>query len=36
MIGVTPPDAAVDPAQLAAFTSVVALILNTPDAYTLR
>jgi hypothetical protein len=35
-IGVTPPDATVDRVQLAAFTNLVAVIMNSPDAYTLR
>jgi hypothetical protein len=35
-IGVTPPDASLDRARLAAFTNVVTTIMNTPDAYTLR
>jgi hypothetical protein len=35
-IGVTPPPATVDQSRLAALTNVTAVIMNTPDAYTLR
>jgi hypothetical protein len=34
--GVTPAPAAVDQARLAALTNVTAVVMNTPDAYTLR
>jgi hypothetical protein len=34
--GVTPVPAGVDPVQLAALTNVVTVVMNTPDAYTLR
>ena len=35
-IGVTPVPAGVDVVQLAALTNVVTVVMNTPDAYTLR
>jgi mono/diheme cytochrome c family protein len=35
-VGVTPVDPSVDPVQLAALTNVVAAVMNTPDAYSLR
>jgi hypothetical protein len=35
-IGVTAPDPQIDPAALAAMTSVAALVMNSPDAYTVR
>ena len=35
-IGLTPADASVDQAKLAALTVVTASVMNTPDAYTLR
>jgi hypothetical protein len=35
-VGVTPVPAGVDPVQLAALTNVVTVVMNTPDAYTLR
>jgi hypothetical protein len=34
--GVTPPPSGVDPVRVAALTNVTAVIMNTPDAYTLR
>ena len=34
--GVTPLDPAVEPVQLAAFTSATALVMNSPDAYSIR
>jgi hypothetical protein len=34
--GVTPPPADLDPVRVAALTNVTAVIMNTPDAYTLR
>jgi hypothetical protein len=33
---VTPVPAGVDTVQLAALTNVVTVVMNTPDAYTLR
>jgi hypothetical protein len=35
-VGVVPADAALDRAELAALTSVAALVMNSPDAYTVR
>jgi hypothetical protein len=35
-IGVTPPDARLDAGLLAAMTGAAALIMNSPDAYTIR
>ena len=35
-VGVTPPDPSVEQGQLAALTTVAAVVMNTPDAYTLR
>ena len=35
-IGVTPVDTSVDVAQLAALTNVTTVVMNTPDAYSLR
>jgi hypothetical protein len=34
--GVTPMPEGLDPARLAALTNLTAVIMNTPDAYTLR
>jgi mono/diheme cytochrome c family protein len=34
--GVTPADPALDPVRLAALTNLAAVIMNTPDAYTVR
>jgi hypothetical protein len=34
--GVTPVDSTLDPVRLAALTNVTAVIMNTPDAYTVR
>jgi hypothetical protein len=34
--GVTPADASLDPVRLAALTNLAAVIMNTPDAYTVR
>jgi hypothetical protein len=34
--GVTPPPAGLDPIRVAALTNVTTVIMNTPDAYTLR
>jgi hypothetical protein len=35
-IGVTPVDTNLDPVQLAALTNLTTVVMNTPDAYTLR
>jgi hypothetical protein len=35
-VGVTPPDAGVDAGRLAALTNVTSVVMNTPDAYSLR
>jgi hypothetical protein len=35
-VGVTPVDAEVDPVRLAALMNVTTVIMNTPDAYSLR
>jgi hypothetical protein len=35
-VGVVPADAALDRTQLAALTNVAALVMNSPDAYTVR
>ena len=35
-VGVTPVDSTVEPAQLAALTSVVTAVMNTPDAYSIH
>ena len=35
-IGVTPVDQSVDPVQLAALTNLTTVVMNTPDAYSLR
>jgi hypothetical protein len=35
-IGVTPVDPQLDPARLAALTTLTAVVMNTPDAYTVR
>jgi hypothetical protein len=35
-VGVTPVDAALDPVQLAALTNLTTVVMNAPDAYTLR
>jgi hypothetical protein len=35
-VGVTPPDASLDPVLLAALTNLTTVVMNTPDAYTLR
>jgi hypothetical protein len=35
-IGVTPVDTSLDPVQLAALTNLTTVVMNTPDAYTLR
>jgi hypothetical protein len=35
-IGVTPAKADLDPVRLAALTNVVTVVMNTPDAYSLR
>jgi hypothetical protein len=35
-VGVTEPDPALDPVTLAALTTVAALVMNSPDAYTVR
>jgi len=35
-VGVTPRDERLDPAQLAALTNLTTVVMNTPDAYTLR
>ena len=35
-VGVVPPDPALDGATLAALTNVAALVMNSPDAYTVR
>ena len=35
-IGVTPVDAQVDPVRLAALTNVTAVVMNSPDAYSIR
>ena len=35
-VGVVPADAAVNRADLAALTNVAALVMNSPDAYTVR
>jgi hypothetical protein len=35
-VGVAPVDAQVDPVQLAALMNVTTVIMNTPDAYSLR
>ena len=35
-IGVTPVDPSVDPVQLAALMNVTTVVMNTPDAYSLR
>jgi hypothetical protein len=35
-VGVTPVDPADDPVQLAALTNVTAVVMNSPDAYTIR
>jgi len=34
--GVTPLDPAIEPAQLAAFTSATAVVMNSPDAYSIH
>ena len=34
--GVTPVDPSLDPVRLAALTNLVAVAMNTPDAYTVR
>jgi hypothetical protein len=34
--GVTPAEARLDPVQLAAMTNLAAVVMNTPDAYTIR
>jgi len=35
-VGVVPPDPALDRPALAAMTNVAALVMNSPDAYTVR
>ena len=35
-VGVVPADAALDRTALAALTNVAALVMNSPDAYTVR
>ena len=35
-VGVVPADAALDRTTLAALTNVAALVMNSPDAYTVR
>jgi hypothetical protein len=35
-VGVTPADGRLDPVQLAALTNVTTVVMNTPDAYSLR
>ena len=35
-VGVTPVDTSLDPVQLAALTNLTTVVMNTPDAYTLR
>ena len=35
-VGVTPVDRSVDPVQLAALTNLTTVVMNTPDAYSLR
>jgi hypothetical protein len=35
-VGVTPVDTTLDPVQLAALTNLTTVVMNTPDAYTLR
>jgi hypothetical protein len=35
-VGVTPKDESLDPAQLAALTNLTTVVMNTPDAYSLR
>jgi hypothetical protein len=35
-IGIVPPDAALDPAALAALASTANVVLNSPDSYLLR
>jgi hypothetical protein len=35
-VGVTPRDERLDPAQLAALTNLTTVVMNTPDAYSLR
>ena len=35
-VGVTPVDPRMDPVQLAALTNLTTVVMNTPDAYSLR
>ena len=35
-VGVTPVDRSIDPVQLAALTNLTTVVMNTPDAYSLR
>jgi predicted ATPase len=35
-VGVTPVDKSIDPVQLAALTNLTTVVMNTPDAYSLR